>query len=199
MTAITFWLADWEHECCGDRRMVGETIAVSLSFDGSIEATDEPDSVEPIGDGQMLMVGSTRISEKTEPGWIVETRGVEFGYAGERVGPRVRCNGELWEQRHGSPEGGTAVGHTTGRISMIRLHEVNYELISGRSYARVGRGVSKEMMDTGEKADNDDGDASEVDISRDAPRGRWLFMPRPTVASPSTTGWEFEFGLEITD
>jgi hypothetical protein len=205
MTTVHFWLSDWEHECCGDRRRVGDTIDIAMSMFGSIEASNDSPSVITLDGGRMQIVGDVRQSEDVDQGWIVNSKNVEFGYFGERFGDRVRCEGQLFEQRH-DPRERLAVGHTTGRIVAIRVHEVIYERISGPSLREIGYGESREISDTNDESEEEltaDFDQSRISksVAIEGVKGRWIAVPHsaPKDDDPAPKGSIFEFVLEVTD
>ena len=126
MTALQFWLASWEHECCGDARKVGDTITVNLSFDGTVHPTDEGDRVESFRDGRVLVVGETHESDAPQPGRLVTAGKVEFGFSGKESSDRVRCEGQLWEDRLDPTD--SPIGRTSGRIVGIRWRPAIVEM-----------------------------------------------------------------------
>jgi hypothetical protein len=114
VTGLHFWLADWEHECCGDRRKVGDEITVALTFVGALEPIEDYESVLALDDGEMLIAGEV---EAGSYGCVVRSGAVRFGVRDElAVSERVRCQGRLWEVRH-EIEGSDV---TTGRVTGIR-------------------------------------------------------------------------------
>ena len=197
MSELRFWLVDWEHECCGDQRKVGDRITVSLSFTGSAESSDDPDVVQPVLDGQMVIVGEARRSVGTEPGWVVRSGDVEFGFPGDLDGPRVRCAGKLWEERHGSPGGGPAIGQVTGRISGMRWHPAMYERTSD-GHSVVGYGeptvISSTTKYPGFPRPVSPGLAR---LSEALKRGDPIAISPAPMEDYQPTGWAFEFIIEV--
>ena len=205
MTRIHFWLDDWEHECCGDFRSVGDTISVrlQLSKDGDVEATDDSDLVRPLGDGQMLLIGESRESKDTEPGWIVRAHGVDVGYAGDRRGPRVRLRGEILESRHGSPDGGPPVGLVTGQIVAIAWRSNITGAVGPRQEKVVGYDPGVEVHDTNSYPGYAPPfDASELMAKLSS--GAWIAQPVEhdpeddfEIGELGSSGWAFEFVLDV--
>ena len=113
MTELYFWLEYWEHECCGDRRKVGDEIEVALTFSGVVEPIEDYESVLALDIGEMLVAGEVAAGSD---GWVVRSGAVSFGVENRLVSPRVRCQGRLWEIRHET----AVTGMTKGRITDIR-------------------------------------------------------------------------------
>jgi hypothetical protein len=182
---------------------VGDTITVALSFDGSVESSDEDDHVEQLRDGRMVLVGESQPSKGTEAGWIVEAGNVEFGYPyrGKQVPGRVRCEGTLWEERHGSPGGGPAVGHVTGSVIAMVWHKAFYEKSGSGEYERVGYEDGKKIYNTNKYPGYPPPDDPKRAEFREAVRSGKVNGPF-TFTSVSMddyvpSGWAFEFTIEL--
>lgn len=165
-------------------------------------ATEDPNSVEQLGGGEMSIVGHATQSLDTEPGSVVTSGEVSFGIPDIYVDAQLRCTGKLWEERHGSPEGGAAVGRTTGRVLAILGHPATYERVGERSWTRVGFGSGLFVEDT-------DSYPTEDPLIDDVPRrghgtetrseqGQWR-MRRPDEEPIAPSGWAFEFVLEVSN
>jgi hypothetical protein len=72
MNEVQFWLDDWEHECCGDHRKVGDKIKVSLWFEGLAVITDDEPMVDPLPDGSMVVVGDVVNRKQSQPFLLVD-------------------------------------------------------------------------------------------------------------------------------
>jgi hypothetical protein len=205
MTANHFWLDDWEHDCCGDFRAVGDfiTVRLHLSKEGVVVASDDDDLVAPLPDGQMLLIGESRESVDTEPGWILRTSGVDIGYVGERTAPRACLRGEILESRHGSPDGGPPVGLVTGQIRSIRWRPNITETVGPREQKVVGYGDGVDVNDTNSYPGyRPPFDATE--LTEKLSTGAWRAQPVPydpdedfVLGELGTNGWAFEFVLDI--
>jgi hypothetical protein len=205
VTEIHFRLEDWQQECCGPFRRIGDEITVALSFEGSVEATDDSDSVEQLGDGEMLITGRATESLNTEPGSVVSSLGVKFGIPDRNVGTQVRCLGKLWEQRHGSPDGGAALGQVSGRVSAILGHQAILVRTGDRSWKTTGYEAGAPIEDTNSfPFDRDQDEAAMKQLSEDIAsgkiKGRWIARKpiAPEDLSPPS-GWALEFVLEVSD
>jgi hypothetical protein len=105
VTRLSFWLQSWEHECCGPERRVGETVEVTLSFDGEVTPTDATPLIESYRNGQSRIVGDIDRHVGSFTGYLVHGPEVTFAVTqGNPPGNRVECNGRLWEERHGPTE-----------------------------------------------------------------------------------------------
>ncbi len=197
MTEIRFWLDDWEHECCGDERKVGDKITVGLSLTGAAEVSDESDLVQSILDGEMVIIGDARKSIGTEPGWVVRSGDVEFGFPGDLDGVHVRCVGKLWEERHGSPGGGPAIGEVTGQISGMRWHPAIYEKTS-EGHSVVGYGEPTVIYNTNKYPGFPKPVRPELARLGEAlERGDPVTITAAPMNDYQPTGWAFEFIIEV--
>ena len=125
MTEVRFWLANWEHQCCGESRKVGDVITAPVCCDGStVELTAEPRSTEARPDGSMMLVGEVSDFNHAQPAWVIDTGCVKVAWRGKYPGVRVRCSGKLWEERHGPDSYSMPL---TGRLTGIRWHKAAYE------------------------------------------------------------------------
>jgi hypothetical protein len=199
MAEVHLWLMSWEHECCGDHRKVGDTITVDLSFDGDIDPSTEPDHVEALRDGGMLFVGTGRDAHKSQPALIVQAGPVEFGAAGKYHPGRLTCRGKLWEERHGDPGGGPAVGEVTGRITSIRWRPAIYEktgMSGDDEYRSIGYGEGETIFNT----DRYPGRPKPIspllaDVIAHPEKYNAKFVSVKDQPPPS--GWAFVFTLEV--
>lgn len=200
VTALRFWLDHWEHECCGDQRKVGDSITVTLSLEGSAEPSNEADLVQSDPDGEMVIIGEARRSMDTEPGLVVRSGDVEFGFPGDISTARVRCVGKLWEERHGSPGGGPATGEVTGRITGLQWHPATYEKLAG-SNTRVGFGSPTVIYNTNKFPGYPKPTSPGILRMRAAAARGELTGPFTFTASPMAdyqpTGWAFVFIMEV--
>jgi hypothetical protein len=105
VTSLSFWLQSWEHECCGPERRVGETVEVTLSFDGDVTTTDAVALFESDRNGRSRIVGEIDRQVGSFTGYLVHAPDVHFAVTrGNPPGDRVQCSGRLWEERHGPTE-----------------------------------------------------------------------------------------------
>jgi hypothetical protein len=196
VTEIRFWLGDWEHECCGDHRKVGDSITVDLSFQGAVDPTDQDDQVTSNGDGSMLLVGETTLAPRR--GWLVTSDHMEFGIQSHKPAPRVICSGRLREERHGDPSGGPATGSVSGTITGIRWHEAIFEKDGDRN-RRVGYESPVVVYDTEKfpgypRPPLPGLTGLRDDAARGAVVGPITFRPAP-LSDSGPSGWAFEFIL----
>jgi len=200
MAEIHFWLQSWEHECCGDRRKVGDTITVDLSFDGDIEPSTEPDHVETLDDGGMLLVGPGQDAHKSQPALIVRAGAVEFGVAGKYQPGQLSCRGKLWEERHGDPGGGPAVGEVAGRITAIQWRPSIVEdtgLKGDERYRFVGYERGTAIYDT-DKYPGKPKPISPALAEALAHPEKYKGIKFVSMKDqPPPTGWAFVFTLEV--
>lgn len=99
-----------------------------------------------------------------------------------------------------------AVGHTTGRIVAIRVHEVIYERISGASLREIGYGESREISDTNDESEEElfaDFDQNRIsnDVVTTGDKWGWIAVPQPAPKDddPVPKGSIFEFEIEVAD
>ena len=199
MAEVQFWLQSWEHECCGDHRKVGDTITVDLSFDGNVEASTEPDHVEAFPDGEMLLVGTGEDAHKSEPALIVRTGPVEAGVVGRYQSGRVSCRGKLWEERHGDPGGGPAVGEVTGQITSIHWRPAVYEKteLSGDDEYRFVRYDEGSTVYNTDKYPGRPKPMSPVLVDVLANPEKYEAKIVPVERRPPPSGWAFVFTLDV--
>jgi hypothetical protein len=205
VTEINFWLEDWAHDCCGPLRRVGDVVTVALSLEGSVGATKDPDSIEQLSDGEMVITGHAAETKNTEPGLIVSCGGVSFGVSEGSAGTQLKCRGKLWEERHGSPDGGPAVGQTTGRVTAIFGHRATHERTGERSWRVTGYQAGVRIDGTNSfPFDRVRDDAAmkrfSEDIASGKIKGRWTIEPAPPEDDPTPPdSWAFEFVLEVSN
>lgn len=125
------WLDAVDHMCCGEARRAGDTVRIPLAFSraGKVHVTTQPDQIAVLPDGTISIVGTaggkTRIDGPFGHGTLVRSGGVRFAVHGDAPGPKVHCEGELYEARHDEPS-----GMTTGQLVAIRwrpLRGLRYE------------------------------------------------------------------------
>ncbi len=194
MTEVRFWLVDWEHQCCGDHRKVGDTITVNLSCEGSAEACDEPLTVEAQRNGSMIIVGDVSDLHRSQPAWLVSAGGVSVARAGKYPGARVRLRGRLYEKRHSDIS-----TEVTGRINGMRWHEA-----ISRTDAEGCQRISYENPTVVYNTNKYPGFPQPVSpgirrMSELAKKGelKGPFTFRPAKTDPKRTAWAFEFILEV--
>jgi hypothetical protein len=52
------WIDDWVYECCGQTRRLGEAVELDLTFEGDIRAATDPDRIDVLDGGQVVIVGN---------------------------------------------------------------------------------------------------------------------------------------------
>jgi hypothetical protein len=118
---VPVWIDDWVYECCGQTWRLGEAIDLDLTFAGDVRAVTDPDRIDVLDDGQVVIVGAavgpvTNNEAHTE-GTLIVCGAVKFAILGKVPGSRVMCSGRLSEIRHGWP-----TGRTSGELTGVRWH-----------------------------------------------------------------------------
>ncbi len=92
MTDLPVWLADWEHECCGEARRVGQQVRLplALSRTGRVHTTSEPDQIAVLDDGTVSITGTTGATTGFDgpsgPGTLIQSGNVQFAIYGDAPG-----------------------------------------------------------------------------------------------------------------
>jgi hypothetical protein len=199
VASVQFWLHDWEHECCGDLRKVGDKIEVGLLLEGSVEPTSEPNRIESEHDGTMTLVGNTLNPKTRKPSQLVRIGRLRFGYPGPRLKGQVRCRGKLWEERHG-PKGPVPVGVTKGRITGIKWRPAIYGTDASRSeeLVRIGYGEGRAIPATSEYPGRPKPISPLVaDILGNPERYEGVTITPSPHRRPAPSGWAFVFTVEF--
>lgn len=172
---LPVWLDDWEHECCGESRHVGQRVRLALAFSraGTIEPASGPDQITVPGDGTVTITGTaggkTGLDGPFGHGTLIQSGSVQFAIHGDPPAPKVCCAGELYEGRHGEPS-----GTTTGQLVAIRWRPAICKTSAdGRGSTVVGHEPGIELATTG-------------DWSRHGPRD-------------DPIAWAFEFTIRVSD
>jgi len=195
MDSLSFWLADWEYECCGDQRKVGDEISIRLSFDGSVQATDEADRIEDSKDGGALLIGSTHSFDSITFPWLLRVGSIDVGVARNPNFARVKGEGRLWEERHDdSPT-------TTGRVTLIQWWRAVYQQGSDGVFQPIGYDDPQTIYNTEKRP----GYPSESDlaIQRWSKQAKSIGFKGPLTITPANmdgfvpSGWAFRFTLDI--
>ena len=120
MVALPVWIESWSHQCCGERRTVGDAVTIRLASDNEIERSDDPHGIRALPDGSVRIVGSVvgqvgnQHNDSTAA--LVECGTVQFAAAGDvGLAASVCSTGKLWETEHGF-----GAGVTSGRLLDIR-------------------------------------------------------------------------------
>lgn len=124
MTEVHFWLAGWEHECCGDQRKVGDKVRVPLWFEDVPTPSEDPEGTETLWDGSMVVVGHVTNRRASQPFLLIDAGSLTVACRRRFAGERLRCEGKLWEERHEQ-----SVPEVKGTITAIRWHKALYEKI----------------------------------------------------------------------
>jgi hypothetical protein len=129
---VHFWLDDWEHECCGDHRKVGDRIKVPLWFGDLAVTTDDEPVVKPLPDGSMVVVGDVVNRKQSQPFLLVDAGQLTVAGRQRFDGTRVRCEGRQWEERHEE-----SVPTVKGTVIGMRWHKALYEKTKA-GHRRIG-------------------------------------------------------------
>jgi hypothetical protein len=195
MAEVRFWLLDWEHQCCGDQRKVGDTITVDLSFDGTPEASNEPLDIEAIRDGSMVLTGDVTDLRMSQPAWLVNAGPVSIAWSGKFPGERVRLTGKLYEERH-SEYSATVTGTITG----IRWHKALYETYED-GFRRVGYEDPVPIYNTSKYPGFPPPEDPKRLEFREAVKSGRIKGPFTFKAAPMDnyvpSGWAFEFIIDV--
>jgi hypothetical protein len=195
MGEVHFWLVDWEHECCGDQRKVGDTITPYLAYHGPVSPTEDEPTATVLRDGAMGLVGNVSDLKLSQPAWLIDTGTVSVGWRGKYPGGRVRCEGKLLEMRHEE-----ATGEVTGRITGMRWHPAIYEKIEG-VHTVIGYGRPTVIYNTNKYPGFPQPIPPGILKMREAAARGELRGPFTFEAAPmddyQPTGWAFEFTIEV--
>jgi hypothetical protein len=115
---VHFWLDDWEHECCGDQRKVGDTVLVALWFEDVPTPSGEPVGVSVLPGGSMVVVGNVTNQRASQPFLLIDAGAIAVACRRRFAGERLRCEGNPWEERHEDP-----VPEVKGKITGMRWHK----------------------------------------------------------------------------
>jgi hypothetical protein len=147
VVGLPVWIASWVYECCGQVRRTGEIAELQLTFRGDVAAAAGLDSIHVLDDGRVRIVGTVvgRVSDADAhtAGTLIASGGVQFAIEGNAPAAKVRCVGELWEDRHGWP-----TGATTGRLIGIRWRPAILREVNEQSFAIDGYGPGRELSRT---------------------------------------------------
>ena len=195
MTEVRFWLVDWEHQCCGDDRKVGDTISVDLTCCGSVKASDEPPSAIAQHDGSMILVGDVSDLHCSQPAWLVRARNVSVAWAGKYPGNRVRLVGRVYEERHSEVS-----AEVTGKITGIRWHKALYEKTK-QGHRVICYEVPTVIYNTNKYPGYPPSEDPKRAAFREAVRSGKVKRPFTFEAVPMDdyvpSGWAFEFIIEV--
>jgi hypothetical protein len=147
VTSVPVWIASWVHDCCGIQRHVDEHVELSLTFDGEMVPADGPEIIHVLDDGQVSIVG-TVVGPTDDPddhtaGTLIKSGAVQFAVAEAVAAARVRCDGKLWEVRHGYP-----AGVTQGRLADIRWRPAVLRQVADRRFSIEGYGQGERLTST---------------------------------------------------
>jgi hypothetical protein len=151
VASLPVWIASWVHDCCGIPRHVDERVELRLTFDGEMVAADGPEVIRLLEDGEVSIVG-TVVGPVGHPGdhtagTLIKSGAVQFAVAEDVAAARVRCDGKLWEERHGYPS-----GVTRGRLVDIRWRPAVLRQVADRASSIEGyRAFSIEGFEQGER------------------------------------------------
>lgn len=195
MTSLSFWLDDWEYECCGDERNIGDRVVVGLSFDGPIEKSDEVDRLETALDGQTMLAGSTHSFGSKEFPWVVNVGKIAIAISSNPKHHHVHGVGRLWEERHADAP------TTKGRITSIKWWNKILQKESDGTYRRVAFDNPQSVFNTEKRPGNPS--ANDLKIRRWAEEARTKGLRGPLTFSPADmsgyvpTRWAFQFTIEV--
>jgi hypothetical protein len=195
MAEIHFWLVDWEHECCGDQRKVGDTITVYLAYEGPVSPTEDEPTATVQRDGSMVLVGDVTDLKLSQPAWLIDTGTIAVGWSGKYPGRRVRSEGKLWEVRHDE-----ANGEVTGCITGMRWHPAIYEKTEDVD-TMIGYGKPSVFYNTNKYPGFPPPVQPGILKMREAAargdlRGPFTFRAAP-MDDYQPSGWAFEFTIEV--
>lgn len=128
---------------------------LQLTFRGDVAPADEPDSVHVPDDGKVRVIGTVtgpvNDPEDHTPGTLITSGGLQFAIEGDPPADRVRCTGELWEDRHGWP-----AGTTTGRLVDIRWRPARLTKVSDIGHTIDGYGPGQKLNSTEQRHGHSD-------------------------------------------
>jgi hypothetical protein len=197
VTELHFWLVDWEHECCGDQRKVGDTVRVPLWFEDVPLSTKDPIGVEPLWDGSMVVVGDVTNRRASQSFLLIDSGTVTVACRRRFVGERLRCEGRLWEERHEE-----SVPEVKGKITGMRWHKALYEK-TDEGHRVIGYEKPTVICNTnkypGYPAPEDPKRAEFREAVRlGKVKGPFIFKAAP-MDDYVPSGWAFEFIIEAPD
>lgn len=117
---IPVWMDDWEHECCGPLRRVGEEITMQLFLgqDALVVATRSGNPIDAWADGVVRIAGTSieagsglRVLRAGSLAALSENHDLPLG--------EIVCQGRLWLTQHPTTD---AHPVTVGRIRALRWH-----------------------------------------------------------------------------
>ena len=117
---IPVWMDDWEHECCGPLRRIGDAIEMHLCLDpdaAEVSPSKEP-AVVVLDHGLVRIAGFIADAGSGLQIFHADGLAVAIENGGLRVG-EAACEGRLWMTQHPTSE---AYPVTTGRIRELRWH-----------------------------------------------------------------------------
>jgi hypothetical protein len=138
---LPVWIDDWVYQCCGEQRRVGQAVKLELTFEGEVEAAAEPDRIDVVGDGEVVIVGTAAGPPDDVgggdgmEGTLIVSGALRFAIEGTAPAPQVICSGRLLELRHGYPAGRTR-GELVGlhrRPGIVRAIDHGTSVIEGYS------------------------------------------------------------------
>jgi hypothetical protein len=197
VTEVHFWLDDWEHECCGDQRKVGDKVRVPLWFEDEPTVSEDAVSVESRWDGSMVVVGDVTNRRASQPFLLIKAGNVTVACRRRFAGKRLRCEGRLWEERHedSAPE-------VRGTITGMRWHKALYERtddghrVTGYEQPTVIYNTNKYPGYPPPK--DPKRTAFREAVKWDKVKGPFTFHPVP-MDDYVPSGWAFEFIIDVPD
>jgi hypothetical protein len=195
VTEIHFWLDDWEHQCCGDQRKVGDRIQVPLWFEDVPTPSDDPAGVESLRDGTMVLVGDVINRRASEPFLLIDAGVLTVACRRRFAGERLRCEGRLWEERHEEP-----VPAVEGTITAMRWHKALYEK-TDEGHRVIGYEEPAVIYNTNKYPGYPPPEDPKRVAFREGVRsgkikGPFTFQPAP-MDDYVPSGWAFQFTVEV--
>lgn len=197
MTEVHFWLDNWEHECCGDQRKVGDTVSVSLWCEDVPTPTEDSVGVASLWDGSMVVVGDVTNLRASQPFLLIDAGALTVACRRRFAGDRLRCEGKLWEERHEEP-----VPEVQGTITGMRWHEAVYEK-TNEGHRVIGYEKPTAIYNTNKFPGYPPPEDPKRAQWREAVRSGKLKGPFTFKAMPMDdyvpSGWAFEFIIDVRD
>jgi hypothetical protein len=153
---VPMWMVDWQHECCGPRMDVTDTVDLSvvsypeqgdpiLTRDGPSVTVYDDDAVEIVGDciGPVYQEGNLA-------SYVVSAGSLHvglFAYNGTLPVGRVRFRGKLWVDRHEH----ATLSSTVGQLVSIGWHAAITRETGPRSLEVVGYAEGISIRSTEER------------------------------------------------
>jgi hypothetical protein len=195
MNEVHFWLDDWEHECCGDHRKVGDRIKVPLWFEDLAVTTDDEPVVKALPDGLMVVVGDVVNRKQSQPFLLVDAGQLTVACRQRFDGTRVRCEGRLWEERHED-----SVPTVKGTVIGMRWHKGLYEKTK-EGHRRIGFAEPTVIYNTDKFPGYPVPESPNLRKARENVRsgkakGRITYKAAP-MEDFVPAGWAFEFIIEV--